>query len=115
MVLTTQAVRHAKGYQFSLISLANVFSISVLEESFGWLGQFVFMQDGLQYTCSSLPQGYLKDPVNHCNSVRRDLDLIESKSTIIYSIHDIMWIFKSEDKVKTKVHMFSSHMTTQDV
>ena len=49
-----------KDISFSLISLAKVvFSVSVFEESFSWLGQFVFMYDGLWYTYGSLPQGYL--------------------------------------------------------
>lgn len=58
--------------------------------------------------------GYLNYPAYYQNLVRRDVDLIQSRSTFIHHVNDIMLISKSKNEAKHKFQMLVNYITTRE-
>lgn len=56
--------------------------------------------------------GYLNYPAYYQNLVRRDVDLIQLKSTFIHYINNVMLMSKPENQAKHEFQMLVNYITT---
>lgn len=71
------------------------------------------MWNRLQYTFTVLLQGYLNYSAYYNNLVRRNVDLFQSESAVIYYINNIMLISKSKNQTKHEFQMLINYITTR--
>lgn len=72
------------------------------------------MRNRLQYTFTVHLWGYLNYPACNHNLVRKDVDLIQSRSTVIHYINNIMLISKSKNQAKHEFQMLVNYITTRE-
>ena len=101
--------KHA-GTWYAVIDLANAFFIDPEQ----W-EQFVFTWQGQQYTCTRLPQGYIRSPTIYHRIAAKRLDevALPTRMQITHYIDDNLFEGSDEEQVRTQLGVIIQPINTK--